>query len=564
MAESVNYVSLAAKLRVTNGTVNYVVIRACVYTVGSGLVLLNGLACSVTESVNDLLSEESFAANGALLTLGKTGFGTSGSYCGDDLILVTESVNCDSLAAKLCVTNGTVNYVIVGTGVGAVGLNVVLNNGLACGVTESVNCDSLAVKLCVTNGTVNYVIVGTGVGAIGLNVVLNNNVACVVTESVNYDGLTAKLCLTDLTVNCVIVGAVLLTVCVNNVLNYCVALLVADSGNRDGLSAKLLATDGTENYVVIGAVVYTVSGNDILLNGLAFFVTESVNRYGLAVKLCVTNGTVNYALVGASVHTVGSNCVLLNCRACVMTKLVKSDGLAVELCATDSTVNYVIVGALAYTALSNVILNNNVACVVTVSGNNGLGSCLAVLATCAVGTADYAGLGTGVILMSYEAIGIVAKSGNYVLSSEDLVTNGALGSLGVADVGTIGLNRRDGDLGVTGSGNYGLLCDYLAAAFSCAVLTFGKTCFGTSRSYCRIDNLDVTKLVLGVHTLALTTVRALVDGITILFASGSDCLYLDRVIMHALGGVALCRRLACARCYTHSGNESYHEHQHES
>ena len=65
------------------------------------------------------------------ITLG----GTSGSSY-FSAVAVTLSVNHDSLAAELCITNGTVNCVVVGSFVYTIGINVVFNDNRAFGVAN--------------------------------------------------------------------------------------------------------------------------------------------------------------------------------------------------------------------------------------------------------------------------------------------------------------------------------------------------------------------------------------------------------------------------------------------
>ena len=97
---------------------------------------------------------------------------------------MTKCVNGDGLTAEFVTAYGTINYVIVRTGVYTVGSFVVFYNNAACGVTECVNGDGLTAEFLATNGTVNYVIVRAGVYTVGCFVVFYNNVACSMTESI--------------------------------------------------------------------------------------------------------------------------------------------------------------------------------------------------------------------------------------------------------------------------------------------------------------------------------------------------------------------------------------------
>ena len=96
VAESINGDSLTADLFVTNGTVNYIIIRTCHSTCGSLVVFLNSRIGLVTESGYDFF-----------------------------------------YTAKLIATFGTVNYEIVASCFGTRGFYVIFLNGTTCCVTGS-------------------------------------------------------------------------------------------------------------------------------------------------------------------------------------------------------------------------------------------------------------------------------------------------------------------------------------------------------------------------------------------------------------------------------------------
>ena len=98
VTESRNNNCFSVEFNITYGTVNHIVIRACVYTIGSNVVFYNNLACGVTESVNN---------------------------------------NC--ISADFSITYGTVNHIVIRACVYTIGSNVVFYNNRACGVTESIN-----------------------------------------------------------------------------------------------------------------------------------------------------------------------------------------------------------------------------------------------------------------------------------------------------------------------------------------------------------------------------------------------------------------------------------------
>ena len=136
VTECVNGYGISGKLCVTYSTVNYVIVATVSLTSRINVVLYNGATCGVTECCYSFLSNESLATYGAMLTFGKTVLGTSGSYCLVDNLGMTECVNGYCISGKLCVTYGTVNYVIVATVSLTSRINVVLYNDATCGVTK--------------------------------------------------------------------------------------------------------------------------------------------------------------------------------------------------------------------------------------------------------------------------------------------------------------------------------------------------------------------------------------------------------------------------------------------
>ena len=111
---------------------------ANVITVVTGLVAV--IIVNVTGSKDNILSYKSLATCGTLLTFGKTCFGTSSSLAGNNLIGMTECINHYVISGKLCITNRTVNYVIIRTYYGTGGSNVVFYNCVSVGVTKCRNC----------------------------------------------------------------------------------------------------------------------------------------------------------------------------------------------------------------------------------------------------------------------------------------------------------------------------------------------------------------------------------------------------------------------------------------
>ena len=91
----------------------------------------------MAESRENGLRYENLIANRAVLTLGKTGFGTSRSFSLVNDLGMAESINGNSFSLKLFAAYGTVNYAIIRTVRYTVGSYVVFFSSFACGMTES-------------------------------------------------------------------------------------------------------------------------------------------------------------------------------------------------------------------------------------------------------------------------------------------------------------------------------------------------------------------------------------------------------------------------------------------
>ena len=101
VTESVKIGGCTTELYVTNGTVNYCIIRAAVCTIGGDAVFGNRLAFGVSESCNNLLRNENLVTYGAVLAFGKTGFCTSSINSLIGNLGVSKGCN------EFCVTYGT-------------------------------------------------------------------------------------------------------------------------------------------------------------------------------------------------------------------------------------------------------------------------------------------------------------------------------------------------------------------------------------------------------------------------------------------------------------------------
>ena len=245
----------------------------CITLIGTGRIGLLSVV-AVTLSGNNGLSYESYVTNGAVLTLGKTCFGTSGSNCLVGNFCVTGSGN-NGLSYESLIANGAVRS-LGKTCLGTSRSNCLIGN---CGVTRSGNCERVAEELRIANLTVIYIIVRTFVLTIGSGVVLLDPRAECVTLSVDHYSLTAELVATNGTVYYVILRSLVYTIGINEVLYDSVAMGVTLSADHYGLAAELFVTNGTVNYVVVRAVVFTIGISEVFYNDCAFGVTKSVLFY---------------------------------------------------------------------------------------------------------------------------------------------------------------------------------------------------------------------------------------------------------------------------------------------
>ena len=136
MTQSVNSDGITVQLSITYGAVNNIVIGTCVHAIRIDLVLNNGLACGVTLSINNNLSNENLVTYRAVLAFSQTGSSTSS---------LDSSVDHDGVA--LSSNNIRVEGVAAGTGIHSVALcgaggsdHILLVSVLA------VNIDSLLVN----------------------------------------------------------------------------------------------------------------------------------------------------------------------------------------------------------------------------------------------------------------------------------------------------------------------------------------------------------------------------------------------------------------------------------
>ena len=471
MTVSGKHGSLAAELVATNGTVNYVVVRAFVITVGSHVVFFNYVALCMTLSGN--------------------GYG---------------------LAADFVATNGTINYAIIRSGVVTIGRLVVFHNGAALGVTEGRILELADVDLTTSRTIVGCIaFVFTSGRCVCASVIVTERSGNFLRYE-NYATNGAVLTLGE---------TVVITICrLSRIDNLGVTL----SGNN-GLSYESYATNGavltfgktglgtSGSNCLVDSLGVTLRGNSILsyeslaANGAMrafgktgfgtsrsnclignYGVTLSIDHYGLTAKLFVTNGTVYYVILRSLVYAIGINEVLYDRIA--MGVILSCNGLlSYESLATNGAVR-----AFGKTGLGTVGSNGIVDNLgVTLRGNSGL-SYESLAANGAVLTLGKTGFGTSRSNCLIGNYGVTLSIDHYGLTAKLFVTNGTVYYVILRSlVYAIGINEVLYDriaMGVTLSCN-GLL-SYESDAANGAVRAFGKTGLGASRSNCLIDSCGVT------------------------------------------------------------------------
>ena len=323
MTKCINCNCFTSKLYLTYCTINYVIVRTVVYTVGSNVVFNYHVTICMTKCINCFLCNKNFVTYGTVFTLCQTCCCTCRSNCFVNYFLVSVSRNCNLCAAEFNFTNCTVNYVFPRTDICTICINLIFNYHVAICMTKSCNCflcnknfvtygtvftfcqtccctsrcycfvNYFCVTKCInhycftakfnfTNCTVNYVIIRTVVYTVGSNVVFNYHVTICMTKSCNL------VCYIRMTANCTCVCCIS-TVYTIGSSYYCI-VIVTESINRDCFTSKLYVTYCTVNYVIVRTVVYTVGSNVVFNNHIAFCMTKCRNCF-LCNKNFVTYGT---------------------------------------------------------------------------------------------------------------------------------------------------------------------------------------------------------------------------------------------------------------------------------
>ena len=310
-----------------------------------------------------------------------------------------------------------------------------------------------------------------------------------------------------------------------------VFVIVTKSINCNSFSFKLRLTNSTVNYVIVRTRIYAIGSLFIFLNSLAFGMTESIN-YAISISM-ITADTSMRCVTSISTCRIGYNRLVLVSESLTLSSVTSGACLG---CRTSS-INPIVLYAKAYVAFVATVIficvmvtgsfNSFCSCCFTSFTSKCLNTCLFALRFCS----------------DYTLIPSVTCSRNCFLSNENLVTNGAVLTFSKTCIYAIGSNCLVSYLGMTlrsyvdeGEVNKILLCfiifsgieGYVAVAasyfniavlgtacavnykitvsvtcscnrFLCnenrvtnrAVLTFGQTCFGASRSLCSINYCGV-------------------------------------------------------------------------
>ena len=170
MSKRINCDCLTAELCFTYRTVNYVVVRTCVFTSSIYIVFNNNATC-----------------------------------------IMSKRINCDCLTAELCITYWTVNYIVVRTCVFTSSIYVVFNNNCAFRMVKLFNRNCFTTDFFTTLWTFNYAIVRTCCCTSCIDNIFSYRFCM----SMVY----AKLCTTFFTVTYVVLVFILMSECINCLLS---------------------------------------------------------------------------------------------------------------------------------------------------------------------------------------------------------------------------------------------------------------------------------------------------------------------------------------------------------
>ena len=290
MAGARNGNGLAREFGTTYGAVHYVVVAAIDDTVGSNLVLNDGLPCRMTLGSHLVRNVGIAAGSTSIGGVACLGAGRGGH---DAFVAVTMCGDSNGLARKLSVADRAVHYIIIGAVVHAIVGDLVLYNDLTFGVAQRVYIVS-DVAVTTTAGVGGVTTVDTGgssydclVGMTGsIHLVSNVGVA---TGSTSIGGVA-----------CLGAGRgghdafVAVTMC----------------GDSNGLASELSATDRAVHYIIIGAVFGTGGCHFVLNDGLPFGVAKCIGGDGLTSELHLTHRTVLHAIIGAGIGTISGGLIL--------------------------------------------------------------------------------------------------------------------------------------------------------------------------------------------------------------------------------------------------------------
>ena len=201
MTECRNGNGLAAKLLITYGAINNVIVVTVSGTGGSRVIFYYGFTIGMTESGGFFRSCGN-TAYGTRFVLHTLAFASRVSVNVPFAIGMTECRNGNGLAAKLLITYGAINNVIVVTVSGTSGSRVIFYYGFTFGMTESGgffrSCSNTAYGTRFVLHTI----------AFASSVSVNDPLAIGMTERGNGNSLAAKLIITYRAINYVIVVTV--------------------------------------------------------------------------------------------------------------------------------------------------------------------------------------------------------------------------------------------------------------------------------------------------------------------------------------------------------------------
>ena len=254
--------------------------------------------------------------------------------------------------------------------------------------------------------------------------------------------LTAQFLAADGAVyNLVVVD--LCTVGLIQVLDHRIASSVAQSGDSDSLTAQFCIANGTVNHIVVATIVDAVGSNVVLNNDFALGMAQSGNSDGLAADHFATDSTIDDIVIAAASSTGGINVVLNNGLAGSMVSTINRYGFTAQFYTANSTVNDLVITAFGDTTGCDTVLDHNLTGSMAICGNSDGLAAQFLTADGAVNhivvAAIVDAIGSNVVFHNDFALSVAQSGNSDGLTAQFLTTLGAIYDVVIAaGVGAVG------------------------------------------------------------------------------------------------------------------------------